>query len=1117
LQEGNRWRYGELLKTERFRGWAGRADLAFKLTLAWFGLPVAPMGGGEGDSDSDSEDESGSGGEKRVRKEALRFLNGYNERVYERDAGVREPDPKLEVYYLKRTRHRRRGHYGTGRPWEDPTSSGLRGGEAVHEDDSDSSSQLVGTDGEEEDEPSATDPSHLLLRGGTVASSVFKELQDYEGADEQQSRWSVADGFESSLYTPLGGFSAGIDQKWAPLYGYQGVVWFQKDMMYTFVDAIDRLLGLDNRAGVTYNLYLLDKGKDYSSQTERYEYLSNLDDNGLSIWGGGPGDYSHDQLAWEWAVDKLVESEQENKGEQRKVLFVAGPADPIPWTWEPGPSHGVMKVILDWANVPKMDRPDVAYLRLPENPRDAVYSNQFWPWMTNVCRVLAAGRIPSRPGYPAIPDAWFTIKGRGRRGSVIGTYGGLAFLPQLWDTVVAQWEKDKLRPLTLEARTGPERGGENLHISDRWHFFVPGFGGPYEKQYILHEDVDNVMAVRQRIVGLLKASMSADGFSKMHSLEVHLPGAGFFIVTQDQPKLVVSMTADDQDSVFQRVVDCLVHWRKWLQEMPRVPPVADGLSLFPQFITLRPVFGEYTICDADRTAEPRVWDPVGTNVAQLRDLVARLWSTSDHEEQYVADITWVAITQGRPKKTTGTKDKGSDPTESRPKLLVGPKATEAEWYAIRRMIVEPDVFVSLVDEGSLPRFGDMETGQPFGYRDIYQTPTDVLYQALDKDHLPLPPSARHYDWQLWGEVVTPHLDTIQPWEEQPASLSTLYDYASFPVQLRSGTTSSSANRTAKGTNRADVISGSSDQSEDTSTDRASFPVLTDIERGQRLREYSYAHPLDVQTNLAVPINAPPVDMLLNLKHDSVPVVSLSVLTPTEVRRLQRDYHDMRNLVLSRTERCPYPDCGAVYPANQPMAMHLHLQDKHVAEKCNFCDEPQPRLPPPFAAQSVLTHHRPKNNLPPPTTTKGKTPRRTSTAASDSSLSPPPSSSHSRRSRESWRPPPTPTPPLPPPPPPPPLVPEETLEPAQPAGKGKGKGKAKAMIRAKPEKAAAPVLSASQRRITRSMTGVSKRKRGDEEAGGGSEAQPRHTAKAVRTVSYAEPLVRGPSPARETAP
>ncbi|KAL2021311.1 hypothetical protein VTK56DRAFT_7282 [Thermocarpiscus australiensis] len=164
---------------------------------------------------------------------------------------------------------------------------------------------------------------------------------------------------------------------------------------------------------------------------------------------------------------------------------------------------------------------------MPENPKDAIYTNQFRPWMTNVCRVLAARRIPSRLGYPAIPDAWFTIKGRGRGSSVIGIYGGLAFLPQIWDTVVAQWENDRNRPLTLQARTAPERGRENLRISDRWHFFLPGFGGPYEKQYILHNEVDDVKAVRKRIVSLLKYSISADSFYEMHSLKVHL--AAFWV------------------------------------------------------------------------------------------------------------------------------------------------------------------------------------------------------------------------------------------------------------------------------------------------------------------------------------------------------------------------------------------------------------------------------------------------------------------------------------------------------------------------------------------------------------------------------------------------------------
>ncbi len=108
---------------------------------------------------------------------------------------------------------------------------------------------------------------------------------------------------------------------------------------------------------------------------------------------------------------------------------------------------------------------------------------------------------------------------------------------------------------------------------------------------------------------------------------------------------------------------------------------------------------------------------------------------------------------------------------------------------------------------------------------------------------------------------------------------------------------------------------------------------------QDFREYSYANPLDVRTLKSIPINAPPVDALLNLGYDSVPVVSLSVLTPTEVRRQQRDYHALRNLLLSRVERCPYDGCGAVVPLSTPDWLPKHIADQHTAEKCNFCSEP----------------------------------------------------------------------------------------------------------------------------------------------------------------------------------
>ncbi|AEO68194.1 uncharacterized protein THITE_2145404 [Thermothielavioides terrestris NRRL 8126] len=1094
MQEENAARYAELLRTARFRdvlrggGGNGEGDaggvLAVKLAMAWFGLPVAPIGRGLGGSE-DEEDESGD--EKEREGQALRFLNGYSgERAYGRDVGLRRPDPILETYFVKPTR---RARLGKRTSWGGTASLSLRGGEAASQEEDDAPPASGASSPPVEDE-STPQPGQLRLRGGGPFDDSTDDnsgLDDEGDTGKNPSRWSSEDDFTKSLYTPLGGISSGTEKQWVPLYGYQGVVWFRLDLLYTFVDAVDRLLGLDNRAGVTYSLYLLDKEKSYTSQAERDAFLSDLNGNGLTIWPSGAGDYSHDQLAWEWVLDRLGVVEEGKEPEyHRKALFVAGPADPVPWTWQPRPSHRVLKLVLDWANAPEMNRPDVAYIRMPENPKDVVYTNQFGPWMAQVCRVLAAGRIPGRPGYPAIPDAWFTVESKDRESSAVGTYGGLAFLPQLWASIIAHWQKDKSTPVTLVART-PRT------ISDRWHLFLPGLAHPYEKQYILHSEVDDVKTVRRRIVSLLKNSMSSDSYRRIRSLEVHVPGAGFFIVSEAAPELVVSMTADDPDSAFQPVVDRLVHWKRWLEAMPGVPPVSNGLGLFPQFIALRPVFDEYTICDGDETAEPLTWDPDATSVSQFRRLVARVWTANASSRRNVPTRSWIAITQGRPRKAASKKG-SADVAGNKPRLLVGPSTTDTEWYAIRSMIVEPDVFVSPVAETNLPRFGDSITGQPFGYRDIYDTPRALLYQALEKDQFPS--SARHFDWQLWGEDVTPQLKTVRPWEEQPESLSAFYEHDEFPLKPPPGTRQVSAYRDAHETG----------EPRNRPVERtAGFQVVTDVERGQRLREYSYAHPLDVQMHTSIPINAPPVDALLNLRQDSVPVVSLSVLTPTEVRRLQRDYHDMRNLVLSRTERCPYADCDAMYPANQPSAMQQHLQEKHRATAA-AAPAPAPAPPPPAAAGAAAPPpakpaRKPKAKASakakPTPPAKPKQPA----AAAAAAATPAPRSAKPARKQ-------------------PPTIPPSSRVTRSAAAARSSTASSSASA---PQAAAAATTTTTPTTITAIITNdtttTTTNNNNDVETAATttSEIPAHHTAKAARTVTYAEPLVRDASPASPASP
>ncbi len=88
LQSSNRKRYNALLESPRFRDWSSRADLGFKLTLAYFGLPVAPitidfdqqvyLDVPEDDVVEDPKDTTPYGGH-------LRFLSKYAKRLYDDD------------------------------------------------------------------------------------------------------------------------------------------------------------------------------------------------------------------------------------------------------------------------------------------------------------------------------------------------------------------------------------------------------------------------------------------------------------------------------------------------------------------------------------------------------------------------------------------------------------------------------------------------------------------------------------------------------------------------------------------------------------------------------------------------------------------------------------------------------------------------------------------------------------------------------------------------------------------------------------------------------------------------------------------------------------------------
>ena len=944
------------------------------------------------------------------------------------------------------------------------------------------------------------------------------------------------------------------DKVWIPLFGHQGIVWFPLDSLPGFVDAVDRLLCLDNRAGIAYKLYLVDRPSAKLNNQKSF-----------TVSCKGVGDFSGDHQGLSWVVDSLRKAAKQGSDAvwaYSMSLFICGPDESIPvenglQIYEPkadakGPER-VMRLALEWEDAEGLNRPDIAYIRMPVNPSSTPhFNNIFEPWLAQACRVLAAGRIPGRPGRPPIPDAVIGLAGQDG-----GTYGGLSF-PH-WKELIAAWEREPGAVISLLARTPSVRQKDKFRTyRDRFQIFVPGYhpdssnarGGGRQPHHILFSEISRDKVVKERLAGIVREAVGdAEALGKLKAIEVYLPGDNFLTDTDEPTDLVLTVakgTAAGDDGLAE-IVKRLSHYPKWLEEKRGTINFGNkrlsGLTLFPVFITLRPVFERYSLHKTIRLgAVGTEWDPNSTNLAEFRTLVEKMYASatnkgSGKKAAVKTKPIYECIT------VTQTLPKARAPAVDRPDFVISKTTTEQEWREMRKYIVMPQVTIKLEAAANvLPVYVpsrkpqgaamvDKETLKlrPWGYRDIYQTPAAILYKALGSDSTQYPPQPRHKDFQMWERDGGPSLPTLQPWDDQSKPLVMFTDKGkttsgddgdgnaakknppakatakkipakaatkktlpmsgahkktasdtknvALPVtpiekatktalptppataavrdkrkrlaetlldvtdggtrqkkmsgkrrqlteELTEETDGDARSRVSdkrrrlaealhgdsnddtpgvtlgtpdedlvtegdtaapdpdgsgrrRSTRRVQIIEGGKiiedsavpehdnfeqpdgepmDEREEEESEREPSPELafsqspgyhyppppdgpSATEKARRLRERSYAHPLSVHDDNAIPIHAPPLEPILRIAGDNMPAVSLGVLTPTEARRLQKDFYEMRNLTLQRTLNCPYPGCGFVYQVNHALLMHMHLRQAHAAEKCNFCDEP----------------------------------------------------------------------------------------------------------------------------------------------------------------------------------
>ncbi|KAH6615810.1 hypothetical protein B0J18DRAFT_351327, partial [Chaetomium sp. MPI-SDFR-AT-0129] len=743
--------------------------------------------------------------------------------------------------------------------------------------------------------------------------------------------------------------------RWVPLYGYQGKVHFRSDLARTFVDAVDRLLCLDNRVGVAYTVYLFDRRKPYASDPQlRVEFMRNPTKNGITIWAAGPGDYSHDTLAWKFIRENVLDTPDDDEDSACKVLFVAGPDDPIPWIWEPQLEHRVLRVMAKSLDPPVEERPDdardVAYLRVPRDEDGwLLFTNQYAPWVANLCRVLTPGRVILRPGRPAVPDAWFTMDE-----CTVGMYGGLVCPFAMWVEWAGQWSPSGPNEVELLVMAAPENA---TGVSDRWHLFMAGATGGYEDNYILHDEVESAARSHDRIVKLVEESISSVACERLDSIEVYLPGQRIALqgAGGDAPVLSMGLSrATSSVYAFRQVYQHLITWKRWLESQPSagLPKQHNGLGEYPLFIGLYPVYSEYTVIDRERTQEPVRWNPKTSTVAEFRDIARGLIGLPPREEieddgSDEADRLrnpWITVTQGRNEDPIMDDELDLGPLDvvpdfHKPILVLGPHTGEAEWKAMCKMIVEPEVQVSEIVRESHPLllYGNPTIEQPFGYRDIYATPKEHLYFALAPEEIPI--HQRHYDYQMEGRMRGNAFQRLHPWDVQPWPLSDIYALERFPMRLPPG--SAEAEGIQQITAGKLTTSAAANVNTSANANSNTNPNAGDNNTQARSERLASANPLGMElTTTPTTPEATTSHNILNLGHNTVPRVSLSVLTPSEVRQLQQDYRNLRRSVLYREERCPYFGCPAKFPRRELDRLQRHLHERHVVRRCNFCDAPE---------------------------------------------------------------------------------------------------------------------------------------------------------------------------------
>ncbi|KAI8947859.1 hypothetical protein F4801DRAFT_559184 [Xylaria longipes] len=238
-------------------------------------------------------------------------------------------------------------------------------------------------------------------------------------------------------------------------------------------------------------------------------------------------------------------------------------------------------------------------------------------------------------------------------------------------------------------------------------------------------------------------------------------------------------------------------------------------------------------------------------------------------------------------------------------LTIQHNTTEQQWQWIRRNIVEPELIVSIEDLGnewSIPK------NSRWGPR----------YAAINNS----------------GSIPT----------EQGKSATKPSHKTEGPTGQHPPAPDGSSNETGQTPHTNQGLFGDKNDPNDEAT------------RMQILRDRTFTSVNSIFTNPlkpVMPLHGPPLESIIRT-GPSMPGVSIAMMTPTEVLRLQREVHSLRFQLLDRTRECPYADCDRYFTFADPDGLDKHVREDHSVLRCFLCDKNQ-HLFPYYNADQIKEH------------------------------------------------------------------------------------------------------------------------------------------------------------------